>query len=37
MYQVGPNKNYPIEDPIILLKKKIYANPQDVIDDLVSN
>ncbi len=36
MYQVGQNENYPIEDPVILLKKKISDSPQDVIDDLVS-
>lgn len=36
MYQVGQNENYPIEDPVILLKKKISGSPQDVIDDLTS-
>lgn len=37
MYQVGQNEHYPMEDPIILLKKKASSKPQDVIDDLISN
>lgn len=36
MYQVGQNQNYPIEDPVILLRKKISDASQDIIDDLVS-